>query len=436
MLPSAILRLELLAFAAVVATAFSKPRRGLGAAAVPVVALLAIVLLGAFQLTPLPPTFLSTLSPMSAEIYHETARVLAAAGAPFAPAPRISIAPSETASSLLLALADLALFASSALLLQRRVSRRIFAAVLLAAAVAEIAAGTATTEIASERLHGPFINPDHFAGYLEIALAVAFGAIWAEALTGADRARSLPDRAARFERRLLPLASFILLWGFLAGGIVLTRSRGGILAAALSTFALLFVGLWARRRRKALSVLLASLLSVLVGVAFVAGATKREALLRFLASDPRDIGADLRVAIWKTSLKAASEFRLFGSGLGTFREAFRRFQPRGLEGLVEQAHCDALQFLATGGWIGLALAATLMVSLLAVLLRALARQKHREESAFVLAGIGALFSLLVHGLVDFNFSIPAIPATLACVLGAACAAGADDRSGEPARSSP
>jgi hypothetical protein len=44
-------------------------------------------------------------------------------------------------------------------------------------------------------------------------------------------------------------------------------------------------------------------------------------------------------------------------------------------------------------------------------------------SAVALAGFGALLSLTLHGLVDFNLSIPVIPAILACILGTAWAAG-------------
>lgn len=60
--------------------------------------------------------------------------------------------------------------------------------------------------------------------------------------------------------------------------------------------------------------------------------------------------------------------------------------------------------------------------MLALLLRAWMRQEHREESAFALAGTGVLISLMLHGLVEFNMSIPAIPATLALMLGVAWAA--------------
>ncbi len=277
-----------------------------------------------------------------------------------------------------------------------------------------------------DRLHGPFINPDHFAAYLEISLALAFGVIWREVLTGGD---GIPEteESARVERRILRMGGWILLWGFVGSGIVLTRSRGGVLATVLSTLALVAIGFASRRKRRRLRTTIAAAIALLLGLAFVAVATKKEAILRFLASDPRDMGADLRVGIWRTSLETAKAFPLFGSGLGSFREAFRRFQPRGMEGLVEQAHCDALQLFVTEGWIGLILGIVLVASLFAALGRALARQRHREENAFVLAGIGALLSLVLHGLVDFNMSIPAIPATLAAVLGAAWAAGRDER---------
>ncbi len=127
--------------------------------------------------------------------------------------------------------------------------------------------------------------------------------------------------------------------------------------------------------------------------------------------------ADMRPQMWSLSVDAWRQFPTFGSGLGTFREAFRRVQPRELHGLVEQAHSEPLQMLVTGGWVGLVITSLLVLSLLFVLARGWWKQQHREEAAIALAGFLALLSLLVHGLVEFNFSIPAIPVTLAVVLG-------------------
>ncbi len=167
-------------------------------------------------------------------------------------------------------------------------------------------------------------------------------------------------------------------------------------------------------------------LVVLAGLLFVGITTGEAPLLRFLSSDPRDIGTDTRTRIWAASNQAFHHSPYLGTGLGTFRESFRRVQPQSIVGMVEQAHNDFLQMLVTGGWIGAALVTIAFVSMLLILIRAWMRQRHREESAFALAGIGALIALVLHGLVEFNMSIPAIPATLAVMLGLAWASANDE----------
>ncbi len=397
--------------------------RTLRSIAIPVCAMTAIAMLGGIQLIPLPSGLLSSLSPASAMVYRESNAILQLYGRP-AIVPRVSIAPFETMSASLLVLSYAALLAGSFLILQSRRRRRVFLAIVLAAAALEAMwyAGTATARLL-DRLRGPFVNPNHFAGYLEIALAAAFGLLWREVLYSRERGSGGESRAERFERRLLPIAGCILLWGVIAIGIGLTKSRGGIAAAAVSTLVMLFMAILHRQHRRRTRLAVFGSAMLLVALAFVALITREEPLLRYLESDPREIGADMRVALWKSSVDAWQLFPHLGSGLGTFREAYRHAQPRSIPDLVEQAHSDPLQLLVTAGWVGGALGLVALVAILVILSRAWKRQQRREESAFALAGIGALVSLTLHGLVEFNFSIPAIPATLACLLGWALAAG-------------
>ena len=243
-------------------------------------------------------------------------------------------------------------------------------------------------------------------------------------LLNADRARSATDRAERFESRLLPLAVRILAWGAIAVGIGLTQSRGAVAATALTTAFLFVVAGTHPRTRAHGSRLLRGALALAAGMILVAAVAGRAPLARFIASDAREFRGGTRFDLWVTSVEAWKQFPWGGSGLGSFADAFRRVQPRELAFLVEQAHSDPLQLLVTGGAVGGLLGALLYVSLFVILWRRWRAQRHREESAVVLAGIGALLSLTLHGLVEYNMSIPAIPATLACVLAMAMAAGA------------
>jgi O-antigen ligase len=261
------------------------------------------------------------------------------------------------------------------------------------------------------------VNPNHFAGYLQIALAVAFGLLWREVLHYRS-SRGEHQRGQRFENIFMRTSVRVLLWGMIAAGIALTESRGGILTAAIATVVLLSIApAHPRIQSRRWSFAAAGMGAMAAAVGLTALAVKQQPILRFLASDPRDPASDLRFHLWRLSVEAWWQFPLLGSGLGAFRDAFRHVQPRDFNYLVEFAHSDPLQLLVTGGLVGLALGATAVGATLVALLRHWYREPRREESAFLLASFGAIVSLLLHGLVEFNLSIPAIPATLACVAG-------------------
>ena len=422
-LPRDTLILEICAFTIAILALASRPtahRFGFGA--IPVVAIAAVAAIGIVQLVPMSLDPLRAISPNSAKAYADANEILRLFGRPPA-TPRISIAPTDTIATILQALAYCALLMASMILVTTRFRRRVLTAALLASMVVHLVVAALINP--SDRLHGTFINPDHMAGYLEIGLAFAFGLVWTEVLTNSERVKGMHDRGERFERRFIPLAWRILVWVVIGAGIVLTRSRGGLLASALTTAILLLMALFRlqagsmerQQRIRALGALVFSL-----GLMLVIFTTGQAAILRFLASDPRDIGTDTRVEIWRGSLRAFHLFPNSGSGLGTFREAFRRVQTTEIVGLVEQAHNDFLQLLVTAGWAGGALGAIAFGSMLILLLGGWTRQQHREESAFILAGFGALLCLTLHGLVEFNMSIPAIPATLAAMIGSAWSA--------------
>ncbi len=410
--------LEVFAFFIAGITFLSRARlRSPGRLAVPIGAMIGIAALGGVQMVPIPQAVLASIAPVNLKIYHETSQILGLFDRK-GPAPRISIAPTATMAALLLALACYALFFSASNLLRSRERRRLFALIFFAAAILRILLSTL-----GEAGVVPSMTSGGAVGYLEIALALAFGALWAEILTNRDRsAPATADAGDRFETRSLPLVGRFLLWGIVVFGVVQTGSRVAALAATTATLAVLGIALFHRRvhfhRQRAVGLSLALIAVVLFG-ATLAGARP---LLRFLESDPAGLNTSSRVVLWRTAYRAWQDFPIVGSGLGTFPEAVRRVQPRELRGRIEHARSDPWQVLVTGGAVGATLVGLLYVSMFLVLLRSFRDQPHREESALLLGGFGAMLTLSIHGLIDSAYMSPLIPAMLACVVGAAWAA--------------
>jgi len=419
------LTLELFAFTTFALTLFGQPRLArLAGVRLTIASLTGVAILGIVQLVPM-------RIGLSGRIYDDAARTLKAFGRS-GPMPRISIAPAETWDTILLTLAYAALFVSAVLLLRSRTRRRLFIAVFLGSALLQILIAAAFRD--SDRIHGSFVNPNHFAGYLEIALMVAFGVLWREILHYRDSARRVVERARRFENTFMRISLRVVLWGTIAAGIGLTQSRAGIVVAIVVTLLLLVIApAHPRINQRRLSFAGAGAGIVAAAIGFTILTVRQQPIIRFLGSDPRDPASDLRLTLWRLSIDAWRNFPIVGSGLGTFREAFRRVQPRDFNFYVEFAHSDSLQLLVTGGLIGLALGAIAWIALMIALLRRWHHEQRREESALLLAAFAAMLSLTLHGLVEFNLSIPAIPATLACIAGLGWAASHGDEEDDERR---
>ncbi|MEX1245564.1 MAG: O-antigen ligase family protein [Thermoanaerobaculia bacterium] len=400
---------------AIGAAAFSSRSsfRSLRPLAVPLGSLLGIALLGALQLAPLPDRAFGLVAPVNLEIYHETAEILSLYGKT-PPLPRVSLAPEETAGSVLRLGGYAVLLAAAAQLLRTRPRRRVFVGTLLTAACLHVVAAGVVLA-GGGPFRGAFGSAEDFGDYLLVILPLAFGAFWAAILTNSDRGRDAVDRAERLEQQLSPVVARGLAFATLMAGIALTGSGGNVAAGTVAIGFLLALASRRRRRKRPAGAVATGVTASLLLAARV-NAVPLAAL---------ELGGDMgrRLAVWRASLDAWHRFPILGTGLGAFRDAFRRVQPRELSGFVDTAQSDLLQILVTGGAVGALAAVVACASLLAVLLRLWKEQKHREESAMALAGVGALAALGLDGLVEFNLGAPAVPATLACVLGLAVAAG-------------
>jgi len=423
-----------LCFAALVlaAVAVESPA-ALRPAMAPAAALAAVALLGLLQAAPLPAGLVARLSPEHARVEQQAAQLVQEPSAAREPA-RLTLAASGTRSAVVGWAAAAAVFLAAAVAGRRREQRRWLACAVLAVGLFEVFFGARDWFARSHsiwgvelpataiRLRGTFVNPNHLAAYLEMALPLAFAWGW----WAARRARDQPQ----IERQVLLVAPPVMLWLTLFTGLSFTGSRGGLLAAIA---AVTVQGVLVARVRRRWWVAPLGALAALAGIAVVAWMGWREGLGRLLATSAWDVSWVARLREYRAVLTLWQRFPVTGCGLGTFRDAFPLVQPLDFRGTWWHPHSDLLEVLATAGLAGAILLAAGLAFLVRRLGRALAEGGRSEDRAAALAGFGIVISMLLHEAVDFGLSMPGSAVTLAVLLGSVTAARLQERSAQRGR---
>lgn len=390
--------------------------------------LLAIALLGWFQQLALPTGWVALLSSFG----HELAAATAALDPGLAREATLSLAPDATARVAMTFAAGAAWLVVAALLGRERFGRRALAVAVIATALFEVlygaklwAAGSAeiwgvSVPLIHPRLRGTFVNPDHLATLLLIALPVVLGL--GSFLLG--RLRYEPA----LERRLLLVVPVGLVWLTLFVGLAFTGSRAGLVAGMVGTAVpLVLAAAFARRKRFA--VLALALPVAGVGLVLLVGAN--EGLGRLLGTTVFDDSLPLRLDVYAATAELWLHFPVFGCGLGAFADVFPRFQAVSTGGAWRHAHNDPLELLATGGLLAAMLFAFGFVQVVRRLVRVLQATPRSEDRAAALAGLGVVAGLMVQESFDFGLTLPANALWALVVIGAAAATPAPEAVPKP-----
>lgn len=233
---------------------------------------------------------------------------------------------------------------------------------------------------------GPFVDRDHFAGFIE--LTAPFGL--AMLLHGTWRGEK---------------AAFVALFTAVpVAALVLCGSRGGIAAFAL---AILFLILISRRRNARIRKFSAfASLIILCGALvfwFGAGATMQ----RFGALTVSDISRDQRISMDRDTLRIFRDHYPAGTGLGTLETVFPQYETNYTGRIVDHAHNDYLELLAETGVIGGLLGLAFIVLLFRQGLANLNSCEYQSDGAFYAGALASCSALLLHSFVDFNLHVPA-----------------------------
>jgi len=249
-------------------------------------------------------------------------------------------------------------------------------------------------ELNQSTAFGPFINRHHFAGYMELTIALPLGLLFAGAV----------DK----EKRII----YLFVAGLMGVALVMTASRGGIVSLVAEIFFLMIVtAIWRKpseRRRKRgyrfkhvlgrLGMTGALLVGLFLGVVLLGGEFSINRLIDSVNTNDPTTG---RSHFWSVTLDIIKAHPYVGTGLGAYGVIYTRYDTRNGLYRLEQAHNDYLQVLSDAGIIGAVLAFSFVVLLFwKAIVRARSRDDFRRGVA--LAALSGCFAVLVHSFFDFT----------------------------------
>jgi O-antigen ligase/tetratricopeptide (TPR) repeat protein len=421
------------------------------------VCLAAWVLVGLFQITPLPKGLLGRISPATARIYD---RLLPArpevlpfeeptgVSTPLAGS-TLSFYPGSTQEEMAKYLAILLLFVvvrnniASPASLQRLGLVAVVNGSLLAL-FGLVQAFSAEPETiywyypapGLTSIFGPYINRNHFAFHVNVCVGLGVGLLLGK-FAGRDQMQAggsprgdgtLATRVTTAAQDHIYLAldpaalGMIFALTLMIGSVVYSLSRGGFLALLGG----LIVGLVIRLRQSRWSTQGRTILLTLVTVVAVGSWFGYDRVVARLKTSQDDlVNRDGRVVLWSRSLPLVEEFPLWGTGLGTYEfvEALHRSDADHGAVIVDHAHNDYLEALVEGG---LVLFVPVMVAVVLVFrfaLRAVRRVADQPVGGLVLGALMALTMVAIHSFSDFGMHIPANAVIVTVLCAQLCAVG-------------
>jgi putative inorganic carbon (hco3(-)) transporter len=247
-------------------------------------------------------------------------------------------------------------------------------------------------------------NRNHFAGWLEMSLAIGIG------LLIADLRDKRYETWRHFARAMIelvfsPKIRLRLYLSVMVIALVTTHSRMGNTAFFASLIIAGVIGLaMTRHAPRGTAFLLASLVAIDLfivgswfGVEKLAKRIEQTTVQEFqLRQDPSDF-----------VFSQINDFPLLGSGAGTFYVVFPKYRGENVVNYYDYAHNDYAQIAAEMGWFGFGIAALLVLASFAAALRAQWTRSDPLARGMAFASLMGMTAILIHSWVDFNLQIPA-----------------------------
>jgi O-antigen ligase len=277
-------------------------------------------------------------------------------------------------------------------------------------------------------LTSTFVTRSHAATYLGLGVVVST-ALLLRALTRMQDAGATAGGAAWLELITRELGGRLgvlaVVWLLLVTALLLTGSRGGIIASSIAIVALIVMRLLRKQRQSGFAIASAAAV-VILGAFIVFGISGEKFVGRVLVSGIEDIN---RAVVARATLTAAYDHLWTGAGAGTFPSIFPLYRPEALsaDGFWNRAHNDYAEALLCLGAPGFAFLGFMLIILNWRAMWGIFRR--RRDSHFCMIAIAATILVAIHATVDFSLQIQGITLTYAALLALGAAQSQSNRPG-------
>ncbi len=233
---------------------------------------------------------------------------------------------------------------------------------------------------------GPFVNRNHFAGFIELVVPVGLSLLMFRGV----------------HRHLFSMVGLLTIVPIAA--LILSSSRGGIVSFVFEAGVLVLLA----RTRKAPEGprIVAIAVMVLAAVAFIAWLGAGTAIERLSTTRLSDVTLTRRASMFRGAQHIFLDHPIKGAGLGALVSVYPRYETIYDGLIVDHVHNDYIEALAETGLLG----GLCGLAFLGLLYREGRRSFLAEQGHFSRAlhagAIAAVCGLLLHSWVDFNLHIP------------------------------
>ena len=250
-----------------------------------------------------------------------------------------------------------------------------------------------------------YVCHNHFAGLMELCLPLSLSLILTE-----EKAFGI----------LSGIASVIM--GF---ALMYSMSRGGWMAFGASFIFVIILFLWkrgnfysgAKERKIFLTNLIVWVLIILALSIPLIAKERWKTILQFEGNQMESEALSFRIPVWKNTWQMIKDQNYLGKGLGTFIYLYLPYNKEYPDGFINAAHSDYLQMGMEAGMAGVIaffiIIITFYVCIITYLrykgdeLTPFTKQMIRKDQLIAIGYTGAITGLVLHGMGDFNFQIPA-----------------------------